>query len=171
MAACRARCGRTLAGTARVRVADHGDHQRRAHADLAVARDDSALRPLSWPRVGGACRRIPSVWRRLDQIPDAELWRTHERRRERLVAFARRRLRRSAQDAAALPPAEIAPRRRSARPRGPDHRLRPPLRHLQARLADLPQPGAPDRPPQQQGPAGSADLRRQGPPAITAARS
>jgi starch phosphorylase len=34
-----------------------------------------------------------SVWRRLDQIPDAELWRTHERRRERLVAFARRRLR------------------------------------------------------------------------------
>ena len=34
-----------------------------------------------------------SVWERVDQIPDAELWRTHERRRERLVAFARRRLR------------------------------------------------------------------------------
>ncbi len=32
------------------------------------------------------------VWRRVEQIPDAELWRTHERRRERLVAFARRRL-------------------------------------------------------------------------------
>jgi len=30
---------------------------------------------------------------RLDEIPDAELWRTHERRRERLVAFARSRLR------------------------------------------------------------------------------
>ena len=29
---------------------------------------------------------------RLDQIPDEELWRTHERRRERLVSFARRRL-------------------------------------------------------------------------------
>jgi len=34
-----------------------------------------------------------SVWERVEHIPDAELWRTHERRRERLVAFARRRLR------------------------------------------------------------------------------
>ncbi|MHC4717006.1 MAG: alpha-glucan family phosphorylase, partial [Planctomycetota bacterium] len=33
------------------------------------------------------------VWEGADQIPDTELWRTHERRRERLVAFARRRLR------------------------------------------------------------------------------
>jgi len=33
------------------------------------------------------------IWRRVDRIPDEELWRTHERRRERLVAFARRRLR------------------------------------------------------------------------------
>ena len=32
------------------------------------------------------------VWRRAEQIPGPELWRTHERRRERLVAFARRRL-------------------------------------------------------------------------------
>jgi len=32
------------------------------------------------------------VWEGVDQIPDTELWRTHERRRERLVAFARRRL-------------------------------------------------------------------------------
>src|SRR5262249_26162387 len=28
-----------------------------------------------------------SIWKRVDHIPDAELWRTHERRRERLVAF------------------------------------------------------------------------------------
>jgi starch phosphorylase len=33
------------------------------------------------------------VWERVERIPDEELWRTHERRRERLVAFARRRLR------------------------------------------------------------------------------
>lgn len=33
-----------------------------------------------------------SVWERIDEVPDAELWRTHERRRERLVDFARRRL-------------------------------------------------------------------------------
>ncbi|MGD8397396.1 MAG: alpha-glucan family phosphorylase [Anaerolineae bacterium] len=34
-----------------------------------------------------------SIWQRVGRIPDEELWRTHERRRERLVAFARRRLR------------------------------------------------------------------------------
>ena len=34
-----------------------------------------------------------SIWRRVDNIPNAELWRTHERRREQLVAFARERLR------------------------------------------------------------------------------
>ena len=33
-----------------------------------------------------------TVWEKVGQIPDEELWRTHERRRERLVAFARRRL-------------------------------------------------------------------------------
>lgn len=32
------------------------------------------------------------IWERIDKIPDEELWRTHERRRERLVSFARRRL-------------------------------------------------------------------------------
>jgi len=33
-----------------------------------------------------------TVWKNVDQIPDTELWRTHERRRERLVGFARQRL-------------------------------------------------------------------------------
>ncbi len=33
-----------------------------------------------------------SIWERVDGIPAEELWRTHERRRERLVAFARSRL-------------------------------------------------------------------------------
>jgi glycogen phosphorylase len=33
-----------------------------------------------------------ALWRRVDSIPPEELWRTHERRRERLVAFARKRL-------------------------------------------------------------------------------
>ncbi|HUT00821.1 MAG TPA: alpha-glucan family phosphorylase [Phycisphaerae bacterium] len=32
------------------------------------------------------------TWKAVDAIPDTELWRTHERRRERLVAFARRHL-------------------------------------------------------------------------------
>ncbi|MCL2478812.1 MAG: alpha-glucan family phosphorylase, partial [Treponema sp.] len=34
-----------------------------------------------------------SVWNRMDRISDEELWRTHERRRERLVVFARERIR------------------------------------------------------------------------------
>jgi starch phosphorylase len=35
----------------------------------------------------------PEIWAKVDSVPDAELWRTHERRRERLVAFTRQRLR------------------------------------------------------------------------------
>ncbi|MHB9033537.1 MAG: alpha-glucan family phosphorylase [Anaerolineae bacterium] len=35
-----------------------------------------------------------TVWSQVERIPDEELWRTHERRRERLVAVARARLRR-----------------------------------------------------------------------------
>ncbi|MDR2192133.1 MAG: alpha-glucan family phosphorylase [Endomicrobium sp.] len=34
-----------------------------------------------------------TIWNRIIHIPDAELWRSHERRRERLVSFARARLR------------------------------------------------------------------------------
>lgn len=33
-----------------------------------------------------------SIWERAERIPDVELWRVHERRRERLVAFTRTRL-------------------------------------------------------------------------------
>ena len=35
----------------------------------------------------------PKLWERTASIPAGELWRTHERRRERLVAFTRQRLR------------------------------------------------------------------------------
>ena len=35
-----------------------------------------------------------AVWDGIEKVPDSELWRTHERRRERLVAFARACLRR-----------------------------------------------------------------------------
>ncbi len=46
------------------------------------------------------------IWKRVDHIPDAELWRTHERCRERLVAFCRARLRAQLKRRGA-PPAEI----------------------------------------------------------------
>ncbi|MFH1212980.1 MAG: alpha-glucan family phosphorylase [Candidatus Neomarinimicrobiota bacterium] len=32
------------------------------------------------------------IWKKIEKIPDGELWSTHERRRERLVAFARKQL-------------------------------------------------------------------------------
>jgi glycogen phosphorylase len=48
-----------------------------------------------------------AIWKRVDHIPDAELWRTHERRRERLVAFARARLKAQLKRRGA-PPSEIA---------------------------------------------------------------
>ncbi len=45
--------------------------------------------------VGPAWRDHPAernAWRKVDTIPAEELWRTHERRRERMVSFVRRRL-------------------------------------------------------------------------------
>lgn len=48
-----------------------------------------------------------SIWERVDSIPDTELWRSHERRRERLVHFARGRLR-SQLVARGLPPSDVA---------------------------------------------------------------
>ncbi|MBF0273618.1 MAG: alpha-glucan family phosphorylase [Nitrospinae bacterium] len=46
--------------------------------------------------LGPSWKRKPvdkKYWERVEAIPNTELWRTHERRRERLVDFARRRLR------------------------------------------------------------------------------
>ena len=43
------------------------------------------------------------VWERVQRIPDTELWRTHERRRERLIDFARRRLKQQLIRRGALP--------------------------------------------------------------------
>ncbi|MBI1937728.1 MAG: alpha-glucan family phosphorylase [Ignavibacteriales bacterium] len=53
------------------------------------------IQELLYRYLGEKFMRNPSdqeVWTRVDEIPDEELWRTHERRRERLVAFARKRL-------------------------------------------------------------------------------
>jgi starch phosphorylase len=43
----------------------------------------------SWPEA----TTDGEVWKNIDRIPNTELWRTHERRRERLIAFSRRQLR------------------------------------------------------------------------------
>lgn len=48
-----------------------------------------------------------AIWKRVEHIPDAELWRTHERCRERLVAMARSRLMATLKRRGS-PPSEIA---------------------------------------------------------------
>jgi starch phosphorylase len=48
-----------------------------------------------------------AIWKRVDNIPNAELWRTHERRRERLVVWAREHVKKQLERRGA-PPAEIA---------------------------------------------------------------
>src|SRR5690606_35085570 len=35
-----------------------------------------------------------SVWQAVNEVPDEELWRVHERRRQKLIVWARRELRR-----------------------------------------------------------------------------
>ncbi len=63
-----------------------------AHTRSCVSREmaglfDRYLGPDWWRQPARA-----ETWEGIDAIPDEELWATHERRRERLVAFARRRL-------------------------------------------------------------------------------
>ncbi|MSR30764.1 MAG: glycosyltransferase family 1 protein [Gemmataceae bacterium] len=64
-----------------------------------------------WDRYLGASwpEKIPdpATWKKIDAIPDAELWRTHERQRERLVVFARKKLKEQLKSRGASP-GEIA---------------------------------------------------------------
>jgi starch phosphorylase len=77
------------------------------HAPTWVSRD---MAGLFTRYLGPRWREDPSdyaLWSRIHHIPDEELWRTHERRRERLVAFARQRMRNQLESVGA-PPAEVA---------------------------------------------------------------
>jgi len=89
-------------------------------AEIPIASITNGVHTHSWlsPEVaqlydrylGAQWRERPidhGAWRRVDNIPDAELWRTHERRRERLVVFARNRVRLQLRRRGA-PPAEVA---------------------------------------------------------------
>ena len=77
------------------------------HAPTWVSRD---MAGLFTRYLGPRWREDPgdyALWSRIHHIPDEELWRTHERRRERLIAFARQRLR-AQMEAVGAPPAEAA---------------------------------------------------------------
>ena len=76
------------------------------HAPSWISRDMAGLYDRY---LGPRWREDPGdllLWSRVNQIPDEELWRTHERRRERLVAFARGRLRKQLESRGA-PPSEV----------------------------------------------------------------
>jgi starch phosphorylase len=63
------------------------------HQPSFVSRDMTGLYDRY---LGPRWRTTPAdakLWSRADRIPSAELWNTHERRRERLVSFVRQRLR------------------------------------------------------------------------------
>jgi len=77
------------------------------HVPSWVSRD---LAELYDRYLGPRWREDPAdqtAWDRVQDIPDGELWRTHERRRERLVAIARRKLRQQLENRGA-PATEIA---------------------------------------------------------------
>lgn len=89
-------------------------------AEIPILAITNGVHTQTWmaPEIGQLCDRYlgvqwaqrpgdHSIWKRVEHIPDAELWRTHERRRERLVAFARGRLRMQLRRRGATP-AEIA---------------------------------------------------------------
>ena len=77
------------------------------HTSTWVGED---MRELLDRYLGDRWRREPSApgaWDGIDRVPNAELWRTHERARERLVGFVRERGRRQAVRLR-LPPNELA---------------------------------------------------------------
>ena len=82
----------------------NGVHTRSWLAPEMVA----ALRPLPRACSGRSGRPTTASGSGSSSIPDAELWRTHERRRERLVAFAREPAASSSSKRRGAPPAEIA---------------------------------------------------------------
>jgi starch phosphorylase len=65
----------------------NGAHTRSCVSKEMATLFDRYLGPEWWQKPGQA-----ATWEDVDTIPDEELWSTHERRRERLVAFARKRL-------------------------------------------------------------------------------
>jgi starch phosphorylase len=65
----------------------NGAHTRSCVSKEMAGLFDRYLGPEWWRRPGQA-----ATWEGVEAIPDEELWATHERRRQRLVAFARQRL-------------------------------------------------------------------------------
>ena len=95
------------------RGADRFDHQRRPRAHLGLAGDGRPARPARPPALGRGGRRD---WARIEDATDDEIWRVREQGKDRLVAFVRDRIRRSAWPAAS-PRRDVGLGRRGARSR------------------------------------------------------
>ena len=104
-----------------------------------------------------------AIWDRLDRVSDEELWRTHERRRERLVAFVRARLREQLVRRGATN-SELAGLRGRALAVRAHGLLRPAVRHLQAGRPAAVRPRAAPPPAHRRAAPPAADLRGQGAP-------
>ena len=143
--------------------ADRPHHQRRPRPDLGGAPDAPALRPPPGHRLAAGTSGCPRPGTGIETVDDAELWETQQVLKARLINFVRSRLvaqarRRDEPDAA------VAAGHGGARPERADHRLRPPVRHLQAGRPDPPGRRAAGRAGQGRRPADPDHLRRQGPP-------
>ena len=108
--------------------------------------------------------RYPGIWEKIRDIPDHIFWSVRQDVKARMFHMVRHRL---AQQHARNHGSESHLERllRFANPREPerpDHRLRPALRHLQARDAALQQPRQPAPHPRRQGAPGAVPVRRQG---------
>ena len=100
-----------------------------------------------------------SLWDRIDNIDDGELWETHQTLKVQLIETVRRRTAQQAERRAE--PAELdCPAPQGAELRRPHHRLRAPLRHLQARHAHAARHRSVCRARQQPDDADSVRLRR-----------
>ena len=106
------------------------------HTKTWMAPEFGALYDKYLPGLGGAShgRRISGA--RCIDIPDEDIWATHQQLKQRLDRF-RPRARAHAADAPRREPGEDPRASRAAESRSPDDRLRAPLRDLQARDAAL----------------------------------
>ena len=84
----------------------------------------------------------PDFWRGVMDIPDAQLWETHQKLKLRLVEFRARAGPRAARPARRIAGGDAAGESCS-RSRDSDHRFRAPLRDLQARRALIQRQGTP----------------------------
>ena len=109
-----------------------------------------------WPRHAGD----PGFWERVDAIDDGELWETHQTLKTQLIEIARRRAAHQA-ERRGDPPEFVDADAPGAEPRRADHRLRAPVRHLQARRPDPPGPRGVRLARQQPADAGPVRVRRQ----------